>query len=132
MFVALPHVKGAPLMMPMEYYRLVSKRLWDLGCRPVEEPTLEWVPPAASDPHWMTSPGRWVKAGTAGAETEEQHVDAVVSRMSGQQRAELRKVLTDWVEGVPLPSTPAGHAANALTERQRELVLKVLNGRAGR
>lgn len=126
MFVALPHVKGAPLMLPMEYYRLVSKRLWDLGCRPVEEPTLEWVPPAASDPHWMTSPGRWMPVG--GHRNDDDAAKAVVRGLSPVQRAELRKVLEDWDAGRPLPDSPAGAAANGLTDSQRSVVLGVLRG----
>ena len=55
MFVALPHVKGGPLMMPVEFYRLVSKRLWELGARPVEEPTLQWVAPMATE-YWSLAP----------------------------------------------------------------------------
>lgn len=128
MFVALPHVKGAPLMMPVEFYRLVSKRLWDLGCRPTEEPTLRWVAPAATDPNFMFSPGRWVPVGDGAPSTEEDEARAKLDLLSNQQKAEVLSVLKRWVDGHPLPDTPAGKAVNDLTEHQRNIVLRVLGG----
>jgi hypothetical protein len=125
MFAALPHVRGAPLIMPTDYYRQVSKRLWDLGGRPSEEPTLQWVPPTATDPNWITSPGRWVPAGGA-VQTEEQEASGALAKMARQQKAELRMVLELWVEGKPLPDTPAGRVANTLNEHQRGLILNLL------
>lgn len=125
MFAALPGVNGAPLIMPIEYYRLVSKRLWDLGCRPVEEPTLEWIPPSSCDANWMTSPGRWVEAGTGPRQTEEDEARAAIDQMTSQQRRELLDVL---LAGEPFPETPSGRAVMGLIPRQREIVLKVLQG----
>lgn len=95
MFVGLPGVKGAPLLMPIEYYRKVSARLWDLGARPVEEPILEYVPPSGQEPNWLTSPGRWVKAGQAPEVDGVQKAKAVVERMTSQQRRELLEALTE-------------------------------------
>lgn len=126
MFVALPHVKGAPLMMPVEFYRLVSKRLWELGARPVEEPTLQWVPPMATDPNFMSSPGRWVPAGTGPVPSEEDEAASKVALLSNVQKAEVRAVLQRWMDGHPLPDSPAGRAVNELTEHQRDVVWKLL------
>lgn len=126
MFAALPHVKGAPLIMPIAYYEDVSERLWDLGARPVADPVLEWVPPTATEPHWLTSPGRWVPAGTAPKRTEQDEARDAVARMSMQQKAELLKVLEALEEGKPLPDTPAGRVVNTLTFDQRDVVLSVL------
>ena len=126
MFAALPHVKGAPLIMPLEYYRAVSQRLWDLGVRPVEEPSLEWIPPSATEPHWLTSPGRWVPAGSAPKRSEEQEARDAVAKMSLQQKAELIKVLEALEAGETLPDTPAGRVVNTLSFQQREVVLSVL------
>ena len=95
MFAALPGVKGAPLLMPVDYYRLVSKRLWELGCRPAAEPTLEWVPPSATDANWMTSPGRWVPAGTRPAPDGRQAAREAVDKLTAQQRYELLQVLRE-------------------------------------
>lgn len=129
MFAALPMVKGAPLIMPVGYYREISKRLWDLGCRPVEEPTLEWVAPTANDPHWLTSPGRWVPAGTVPALSEEEQARQAVSKMSRQQQTELLAVLELDADGKPLPDSPSGIVANTLSFTQRDVVLKVLRER---
>lgn len=126
MFAALPMVKGAPLLMPVEYYRQVSKRLWDLGARPVEDPTLEWVAPSATEPHWLTSPGRWVPAGSAPKLSEEDEVKQALARMPRQQKAELRIALEGLEAGEALPDTPAGRVINTLSFHQREVVLKVL------
>lgn len=131
MFAALPHVKGAPLIMPTEYYRHVSKRLWDLGCRPAEEPTIEWVAPTANEPHWLTSPGRWVPAGTAEKRTEHDEARAALTNMTMLQKAELLKALEALEAGEPLPDTPAGKVVNTLSFVQREVVLDVLRGERG-
>jgi hypothetical protein len=60
MLVAWPGQNGGQLVMPVTYLQLVSKRLWDLGCRPVEAPILKYRKPGNLDPHWLTSPGSWV------------------------------------------------------------------------
>lgn len=122
MFAALPGTRGGPLLMPVEYLRLVSKRLWDLGARPVEQPTLEWVPPQASEPNWMTSPGRWVEPGSQGDSDHEAR--AAVAKMSPQQRHELQKALE---ADVP-PETTVGSVVRSMTLVQRQTVLRVLRG----
>jgi hypothetical protein len=127
MFAAPPGVKGAPLLMPISFYRKMSRRLWDLGCRQSEEPTLEWVAPSANEPNWLTSAGRWVPAGSAPKRTEEEMAAAEIAKMSGQQRKELRDVLES---GDFFPNTPAGRAAESLTDFQREVVLNVLRSEA--
>lgn len=124
-FVALPNVKGAPLIMPVEFYRQVSKHLHELGFRHVEAPEKEWVPPSANDPHWATSPGRWVPAGSV-VRSEEDEAREAVAKMSQPQQAALFKVLETWEAGEPLPDTPAGRAVNTLTFAQREVILTVL------
>jgi len=126
MFAGLPHVRGAPLIMPMEYYREVSKRLWDLGARPTVEPVLEWIPPSATEANWLTSPGRWVPAGSGPKRSERDAAKDAVARMSLQQKAELFKVLEALEGGEPLPDTPSGRVVNTLTFEQREVVLSVL------
>lgn len=123
MFVAPPGVRGASLMLPIGYYRLMSERLWQLGARPVEEPTLEWVPPSANDPNWLTSPGSWVPAGTAPKPTEAEQARAAMARMSGQQKLELLTVLS---AGEPYPDSPSGRVAESLSKEQRAVVLAAL------
>jgi hypothetical protein len=60
MLVALPGQQGGQLVMPVSYLQLVSKRLWELGARPVEEPVLKYRKPGTLAPNWITSPGDWV------------------------------------------------------------------------
>lgn len=70
-FVALPYVRGGPLIMPMDYYQLVSKRLHDVGlmltcenCGHTKEPTLAYRQPGPDDPDWATTPGEWLPVPT--------------------------------------------------------------------
>ncbi|MET7772442.1 DUF2744 domain-containing protein [Nocardia sp. NPDC005366] len=62
MLVGLPGLKGAPLLLPIQHLRAVSRRLWDCGARPTEEPVIKYRPPRAGDPHWLLSPGTWSDA----------------------------------------------------------------------
>lgn len=64
MFVALPGLKGAPMLLPMEYYRGVSKRLYELGARLTEDATLKYQLPRSGDPHWISGMGQWVPLDT--------------------------------------------------------------------
>jgi hypothetical protein len=127
MFAGLPLVKGAPLIMPIEYFRHVSKRMWDLGARPAAQPTLEWVAPSATEPNWLTSPGRWVPAGETPKRSERDQARDGIARMSLQQKAELLKALN----ADELPDTPAGRVAQSLSEEQRRVVLEVLQEVSG-
>lgn len=122
-FVALPGVLGGPLIMPIDYYRKVSRRLWDLGFRHTYAPSLEWVAPTASDPNWVTSPGSWVPAGSIPPKTEQQRASESLAQMTAQQRDELYQVL---MRGEPFPESPAGVVAKALSVHQRDVVLQAL------
>ncbi|WP_052372134.1 phage gene 29 protein family protein [Nocardia otitidiscaviarum] len=64
-YAGLPGMKGAPLPFPTEYLRMVSRRQWDCGARPMDsvippEQTIKYQKPRNTDPHWLTSPGVWV------------------------------------------------------------------------
>lgn len=62
MLVGMPGMEEqAPLMMPPQILRKVSKRLYDAGARwHPEEQTIKYVPPAGQE-HWLAgSGGRWV------------------------------------------------------------------------
>lgn len=63
--VALPHLKGAAMIFPAEYLQMISEHLWKCGFRWHRKyQEIEWWAPASDDPHWLRSPGRWVKKGT--------------------------------------------------------------------
>ena len=91
MLVAWPGMRGGQLAMPVEYPRMVSKRLWDCGARPVGEPVIKYRRPAATDPHWLTSPGSWVAIDEPDPDPNPAR-DAVM-KLSPQQQAEVWREL---------------------------------------
>ena len=60
MLVALPNMPGGQLMVPVPCLQLISKRLWELGARPVEAPTKKYRPPKGRDSWWQGHPGYWI------------------------------------------------------------------------
>jgi len=99
MLVAMPYMKGAQLVLPVDYLQFVSKRLWDCGVRPVEEPTIKYQKPAATDPNWLTSPGSWVDADAPDRDPV-RPVEAAVDGLLNQQQGELMKEL--WSRMSPM------------------------------
>jgi hypothetical protein len=123
MLVALPYQNGGQLVMPVEYLKLVSKRLWDLGARPVEEPVIEYVRPSAASPHWLTDPGKFVPKGQGQRASDEAMIDASLAKMAHRQRTELYQALVAAEQGRDLPSTPAGQVVSSLSDSQRAQIL---------
>ena len=122
-FAALPYVTGGPLLMPTDFWRVVSKHLWELGVRPAAEPLKQWVPPTSSEPNMWTSPGRWVPAGQA-PKADDAAARKAVERMSLPQRTELREALAG---GWPFPDTVAGRFAASLPPDTRAATLQLLD-----
>lgn len=91
MLVAWPGMRGGQLAMPIEYMRLVSKRLWDCGARPVEDPVIKYRAPSGNEPHWLTSPGRWVDINEP--DPAPNPVRDAVAKLSPQQQAEVFREL---------------------------------------
>jgi|SRR6516162_56780 hypothetical protein len=60
MLAGPPGVYGGPLLLGVDDLQMVSKQLWDLGARPVEEPLLRYVRPTGRENDWLTTPGRWL------------------------------------------------------------------------
>ena len=92
MLVAMPYMKGAQLVLPVDYLQFVSKRLWDCGVRQVEDPTIKYQKPAATDANWMTSPGSWVAADAPDRDPG-RPVEIAVDSLQNQQQAELMREL---------------------------------------
>lgn len=88
MLVAMPGMKGAPLIMPVEYLRMLSKRIWDCGGRPVADPVIKYRKPSGTDPHWLTAPGSWVSVDEP--DPEPNTTKQVWDMLTAQQKAELR------------------------------------------
>jgi len=123
MLAAPPGVVGGQFIFPIEYGRELSKHLWALGARPTAPPTLEYSAPFASDPHWLTSPGRWVPAGS---ETQQDRDLAAVQRglsvMGYQQKTDLKQALEAAAAGEPPADSAAGKVVASLNDEQRQLI----------
>lgn len=99
MLAALPGVRGAQLVMPVSYNMAVSEHLYECGARLAAEPTKKYQPPAAQDPHWMTSPGRWVPIDAP--DVAPNPARQVINRLSATQKAELLELLKEEQEAGP-------------------------------
>lgn len=106
MLVALPGMNGGHQAMPSSYNMLVSQHLYECGamlqcpdCGHTKEPLKQYVPPAADDPHWMTSPGKWVRPEDAPTDTVDPLDDALDKLTNQQQAALLRRLKTRHEEG---------------------------------
>jgi hypothetical protein len=99
MLVAMPYMKGAQLVLPVDYLQFVSKRLWDCGARPAEDPTIKYRKPAATDANWLTSPGTWMDVNEPEPEAA-RPVKVAVDALQSQQQAEVMKELwQEWGDG---------------------------------
>jgi hypothetical protein len=87
MLVALPGVRGAQLVMPVSYNMTVSEHLHECGARLGADPVKKYQPPTANEPHWMTSPGRWVPLDTR--DVEPHRARDVLGKLTSPQKAEL-------------------------------------------
>lgn len=92
-FVGLPGMNGGALGFPSSVLMLWSEHFYKLfgpvkceSCGHMKEPEKVYVPPSAEDPHWMTSPGRWVPKNRAPAPKGDQ-LDAVLDAMPKTQQA---------------------------------------------
>lgn len=104
MLVALPGVNGGYQAFPSSYNMLVSEHLYECGamlqcpnCQHTQEPQKHWTAPAGNDPHWLTSPGYWVRG-----EKPEQQTDAMdeaLDKMTSQQQAALYERLKRKLQG---------------------------------
>lgn len=94
MLVALPGMRGAQMLMPVAYNQLVSEHLWKCGARPAADPVIKYQPPQANDPHWLTSPGRWVPL-DAPEPPESNPARRALNGLTPMQKAELLKQLLE-------------------------------------
>ena len=92
MLVAMPYMRGAQLVLPVDYLQFVSKRLWECGARPIADPVIKYQKPAATDANWLTSPGTWVPVDSPDRD-EGRPVEVAVDSLKSQQQAELLREL---------------------------------------
>lgn len=131
MWVALPHVRGGPMILPETTHRRQSRHMWDLGARPVEEPTLEYVPASAAQPDWATSAGTWVPMGSVSQEDRDYRaLQSGIARLGLAQKAEMREALEANRTGRPLPGTKASDVVRGLTPAQRVMAWELLHDAA--
>jgi len=111
MFVALPGIKGAPLLLPMAFWRKVSKHLYELGvrlacerCGHATPPTKKLQPPADGDAHWVTGTGKWVPLDTPIPRKDT--AKDVARRLSQKKRADLMRALREVAEEEAALSNP--------------------------
>jgi hypothetical protein len=99
MLAALPGVRGAQLVMPVSYNMAVSEHLYECGARIAAAPTKKYQPPTANDPHWMTSPGRWVPLDTP--DVTPNPARQVIGQLTSLQKAALLDELLKEQEASP-------------------------------
>ncbi|QDF19751.1 minor tail protein [Mycobacterium phage LilSpotty] len=92
--VALPGQNGAQLVMPVSYLMMMSEHLHEVGamltcpsCGFSKQPQKAYVPPSGNDPHWLTSPGRWVDPAVAPQRDSDPLEDALDAMPAIQQAA---------------------------------------------
>lgn len=87
MFTAMPGMKGAPLMMPTEYWELQSWRMWVLGARPVAEPGQKWQAPVNVTANAWQASGKWVDLDTP--EPVRKTIAELLRELPQKDRAEI-------------------------------------------
>lgn len=93
--VALPGQNGAQLVMPLSYLMMISEHLHEVGamltceaCGFSKQAQKVYVPPSGDDPHWLTSPGRWVDPDKA-PDRDGDPLDQAIEALTGTQKAAL-------------------------------------------
>lgn len=130
MFAALPGQNGGQFIMPIDYFRLVSERMAQLGamlecpnCGHRNEPELEYVPPGSNDPNWATSAGKWVESGSVSDEEKlRRGVEALIALMGHSQKVEFYKALKAWESGTALPPTRGGQVVGRMVDDEPHLL----------
>jgi hypothetical protein len=117
MFTAMPGMKGAPLMMPTEYWELQSFRMWVLGARPVAEPAQKWQAPVSVTANAWQAAGKWVDLDTP--EPERKTIADLMRELPQKDRAEIRAAVLEGLgSDVDKPGPPAmQYTVAALADR---------------
>ncbi|MBF6291796.1 DUF2744 domain-containing protein [Nocardia farcinica] len=138
MFTAMPGMQGAPLILPPEYWELMSWRICVLGGDLVHEPGQKWQAPVtnmATSP-W-TAAGKWVHPDEP--EPERKTIKEMIEALPQQDRAELRAAVLDQMGlGDSTTAAPADrpgppperYTVAALAERVGRSVPEVLEALA--
>jgi hypothetical protein len=92
MFVAMPMMKGAPLMLPTEYWEYMSWRLCVLGAGIIDEPQIKYQAVGNLTNPW-TAAGKWVDKDTP--EPERKSLADSIDALPANARAEVRNYVLD-------------------------------------
>ncbi|QGJ92016.1 hypothetical protein SEA_KEELAN_52 [Gordonia phage Keelan] len=110
-YMGMPNQRGAGMPFPKSYLRLMSRQMWEAGCRPpgfpcpncggaIAEPTIKYLKPpmTGNAEHWATNPGQWVPIETP--EPEVDSVDKIVDEMPPLVREAIDKSLDRYRKGL--------------------------------
>jgi len=130
MYTALPGVKGAPLVFPVEYWEQVSWRQCVLGADLVGEPGLQWQAPlhVAANP-WLAA-GQWVYPGTP--EPERSSIRDVVSSLPAVDRAEIETYVKEKIGLTDAPDVPPGQYRVSDVAKRLDVPVDEITGVLGR
>lgn len=92
MYTAMPGMKGAPLMMPAEYWEMQSWRMSCLGADVVNEPLLKWQAPESTINAHMAA-GKWVDINTP--EPDRKSIADMIRALPQKDRADLRAAVLE-------------------------------------
>lgn len=108
MLVALPGMNGGQQAMPSSYNMLISQHLYECGamlkcdaCGYSKDPEKRYVPPTASEPHWMTAPGFWVEPTDEAPPQGGDAMDTALNALTAQQQAALFERLKKKMRETP-------------------------------
>jgi hypothetical protein len=99
--VGLPGMQGASMIMPIQYLRSWSRRLWDGGGRIAAEPVIFYHPPRAGEISPAAASGVWKD--TPPDPAAESGID--ISKLSGVMQAELARQLDERKAAQQAPPT---------------------------
>jgi hypothetical protein len=128
MFTAMPGMRGAPLMMPAEYWEMQSWRMCVLGADVVNEPTQKWQAPVNTvNPHMAA--GQWVDLDAA--EPERKTLADMVRELPQKDRADIRAAVLEQMgleDDGDRPGPPAmQYTVTTLAERLDTSVPELLD-----
>lgn len=130
--VALPGVRGAQMIFPVGYNMLISEHLSHFAMRTCEKcgyekvPEKKYQPPGTSDPHWLTSPGRWVKPDAP--DVQPHKAREVLGRLSSGQKAELFRELKASLSDTEVKGLLLGDLSPEVARELRDSLDEYLGG----
>lgn len=130
MFTAMPGMRGAPLMMPAEYWEMQSWRMCVLGGDVVNEPTQKWqAPENAVNPHMAA--GSWVDLDAP--EPQRKTIKDMMLALPQKDRADIHAAvlaelgIDDIAAGKDRPGPPAmQYTVATLADRLKTSVSELL------